>query len=72
MGDAVALERPAADAPAEAWHDYIHIRDNPAGVTQDLWYHESGCAAWIVVARDTVTHAVLEPRLAVGVKETQA
>jgi len=64
LGDAVALERPAADAPAEAWHAYIHLRDNPCGATRDLWYHEQGCAAWLVVTRDTATHEVLAVALA--------
>jgi heterotetrameric sarcosine oxidase delta subunit len=58
MGDAVALARPAPDAGPDAWDDYLHNRDNPAGATRDLWYHEGGCGAWIVVSRDTVTHAV--------------
>ena len=57
-GAAVSLDRPAADAPPEAWHAYIHLRDNPAGPTRELWYHGSGCGAWLVVARNTVTHAV--------------
>lgn len=52
------LHRPAADAPPEAWDDYLHNRDNPAGRTRDLWYHEQGCGAWLVVERDTVTHEV--------------
>lgn len=69
MGDAVALDRPAAEAGAEAWDDYLHNRDNPAGLTRDLWYHESGCGAWLVVARDTVTHEVHEVVLASAVKE---
>lgn len=58
-GDAVWLDRPAADAAPEVWHDYIHLRDNPAGVTRDLWYHEQGCGAWLAVTRNTVTHAIL-------------
>lgn len=57
-GDAVWLDRPAAEASPGVWHDYIHLRDNPAGTTRDLWYHETGCAQWLVVTRDTVTHAV--------------
>ena len=64
MGDAVALDRPAADAGPDAWDDYLHNRDNPAGPTRDLWYHEGGCGAWIVVARDTVTHAIHATTLA--------
>jgi sarcosine oxidase subunit delta len=63
-GDAVALDRPAVDAGSEAWDDYLHNRDNPAGDTRDLWYHEGGCGAWIVVSRNTVTHALQEATLA--------
>lgn len=57
QGDALALERPDRDAGEQAWDDYVHNRDNPAGPTRDLWYHDP-CGAWIVVDRDTVTHAV--------------
>ena len=63
-GAAVALDRPAPDAGAAAWDDYVHLRDNPAGETRDLWHHESGCSAWLVVTRNTVSHAVLRCELA--------
>ena len=53
------LNRPVAGAPPVAWDDYLHNRDNPAGVLRDLWYHEQGCAAWLRVTRNTVTHEVL-------------
>ncbi|MEQ9259092.1 MAG: sarcosine oxidase subunit delta [Roseovarius sp.] len=72
MGDAVGLERPAADAAPEAWDDYLHNRDNPAGVTRDLWFHESGCGAWLVVTRNTVTHEIEAVELASAAKEAQA
>jgi len=68
VGDAVALQRPAPDAGAEAWDDYIHNRTNPAGDTHDLWYHESGCGSWLVVHRNTVTHAIHGAQLAAEVK----
>ncbi|MGK7653801.1 sarcosine oxidase subunit delta [Roseovarius sp. B08] len=63
-GHAVALERPCENAGAEAWDDYVHNRENPCGETRDLWFHESGCGAWIVVTRDTSSHAVLSAVLA--------
>jgi heterotetrameric sarcosine oxidase delta subunit len=53
-----ALPRPAADALPEAWDDYLHNRDNPAGMTRELWYHEMGCGAWLMVTRDTVSHEI--------------
>ncbi len=58
MGAAVALDRPVPEADAAAWNAYIHERDNPAGLTRDLWYHEAGCGAWLVVTRDTISHEV--------------
>lgn len=64
-GASAYLDRPSADAPEGAWDDYLHLRDNPAGPTRDLWYHELGCAAWLEVERDTVSHEILAVR-AVG------
>lgn len=58
MGSDAYLVRPDAGAPAEAWDDYLHNRDNPAGLTRDLWYHEQGCAQWLRVTRNTVTHEI--------------
>lgn len=60
-----ALARPEGEAWSEAWDDYLHNRENPAGVTRDLWQHEQGCGAWLIVARDTGTHAVIAVGLAV-------
>ncbi|THD84645.1 sarcosine oxidase subunit delta [Aliigemmobacter aestuarii] len=62
------LNRPAADAPAAAWDDMLHNRDNPAGVTRDLWYHETGCAQWLAVTRNTVTHEILGSELVADLK----
>jgi sarcosine oxidase subunit delta len=52
--------RPDGDAPAEAWVDYVYVRDNPAGPNRELWHHVHGCRRWLVVTRDTRTHAVLD------------
>ncbi len=68
VGDAVAVDRPAPDAGVAAWNDYVHLRDNPAGETKDLWYHEGGCGSWLVVTRNTVTHEVLGAQLASKLK----
>ena len=67
-GDAVALERPAPDASLESWDDYVHLRENPAGVTRDLWHHGGGCSAWVVITRNTTTHEVLGFELASAAK----
>jgi sarcosine oxidase subunit delta len=66
------VARPAVDAGAEAWDSYLHLRDNPAGETRDLWQHEAGCGAWLVVTRDTVSHAVSDVVLATDVKGSMA
>jgi heterotetrameric sarcosine oxidase delta subunit len=52
------LHRPSEGAEAAAWDNYLHLRDNPAGVVKDLWYHEAGCAQWLLVTRNTVTHEI--------------
>lgn len=71
-GDAIALDRPAPDESDEAWNAYVHLRDNPAGPTRELWYHEMGCSAWLVVTRDTVSHEILGVELASDVAEAGA
>ena len=58
VGDAKIINRPSPDASEDLWNDYLHNRENPAGVTKDLWYHESGCNSWLIVTRNTVTHEV--------------
>lgn len=63
-GAAVALERPAPVAGEAAWDAYVHLRENPAGVTRELWYHESGCNGWLVVTRNTVSHEISGVELA--------
>ena len=54
-GDATPA-RPADDA---AMHDYVYLRDNVAGAMREHWYHAQGCRRWLVVTRDTRTHAIL-------------
>jgi sarcosine oxidase subunit delta len=59
-----ALARPEGEEWGPDWDDYLHNRENPAGITRDLWQHEQGCGAWLIVTRDTVSHAVLRCDLA--------
>ena len=61
------LNRPGGDDPV-AWDNYLHLRDNPAGITRDLWYHETGCAQWLRLTRNTVTHEILTAELVVDLK----
>ncbi|MEM8836965.1 MAG: sarcosine oxidase subunit delta [Pseudomonadota bacterium] len=66
LGDASMIERPDPDAPdaADAFYDYLHIRDNPAGEHRELWFHEQGDRSWLVVTRNTLTHQILNVELA--------
>ena len=54
------LKRPDADVEgaAEAFYEYVYLRDNPAGVLAELWYHRAGCRSWLLVKRDTRTHEI--------------
>ncbi len=63
-GAAVDLDRPGPAAGVEAWDDFVHLRENPAGEGRELWYHEAGCGAWLVVTRNMTTHQVLAVALA--------
>ena len=67
LGDA-GPQRPDPAAPdaAEAFHDYVYLRDNPAGWHEELWYHEAGCRSGLRVRRNTLTHEVGEVRRAEG------
>ena len=64
LGDAT-LTRPNSDiapsgeAQADAFHDYVYLRDNPEGTHREHWYHGMGCRAWLTVTRNIRSHAVL-------------
>ena len=55
---------PGGEGAQEAMFDYLYPRDNPAGPTAEHWYHAYGCRRWMVVERDTRTHAIAAARLA--------
>ena len=40
--------------------DYLFLRDNPKGLFLERWRHTAGCRRWFNVARDTVTHEIVE------------
>jgi sarcosine oxidase subunit delta len=60
LGDATPVRPDGLDADPEAMFAYVYLRDNVAGPHREFWYHGAGCHAWLVVERDTRTHAVLE------------
>lgn len=66
LGDAALLDRPdaLAEGAAARFADYIYMRDNPAGVHRELWFHEAGDHSWLVVTRNVTTHEILKVELA--------
>jgi heterotetrameric sarcosine oxidase delta subunit len=58
-GDA-NVTRPAADAPVQAFADYVYRRDNPAGWHREWWQHVGGCRSVFAIERNTLTHEVRE------------
>lgn len=73
-GDASLLNRPDPEGPdAETkFYEYAYLRANPAGVHQELWFHEQGDRSWLVVTRDTRTHEILNTELARSVALAKA
>ena len=60
LGDADALIQRPDSASLDAFHAYVYVRDNPAGRHRELWYHQAGCRQYVVVERDTRSHAIYE------------
>ena len=58
LGDADRVRPDGMEAGPQAMFDYVYQRTNPAGLVREYWYHGAGCHAWLVVERDTRTHAV--------------
>ncbi|MDC1383568.1 sarcosine oxidase subunit delta [Candidatus Puniceispirillum sp.] len=69
LGDASMLNRPdwQADNADDEFYTYVYLRDNPAGLHRELWFHEQGDRSWLVVTRDTITHDVVDVSLASNV-----
>ena len=60
LGDAtVARPDPDGVDALERFVDYVYLRDNPAGLHREFWYHGAGCQRWLVVSRDTRTHEIM-------------
>jgi len=51
--------RPERHVDDAQWADYLHFRDNPRGPARELWIHFGGCGRWLVLERNTQTHAVI-------------
>ena len=55
-GDGSATAPDLNDADQTAWHDFVFLRDNPAGMHLEYWHHAQGCRHWLLVERNTLTH----------------
>lgn len=66
LGDAELINRPDPDSvdADERFYEYLHLRDNPAGLHRELWFHEQGDRSWLVVTRNTLTHEITDVELA--------
>ena len=66
LGDAVMIDRPngLGEGAEDAMYEYVYLRDNPAGLHRELWYHEQGDRSWLVVTRNTLTHEITQIELA--------
>ena len=61
LGDASARRPDHATPDAQrAFFEAIYIRDNPAGLHAELWYHSYGCRRWLRVTRDTRSHEIAD------------
>ena len=61
-GGEAHIARPLAEnkiSDAE-FDDYLFMRDNPKGLFLERWRHSAGCRRWFNMARDTVSHEIVE------------
>jgi len=61
-GGEAHIARPLAahNISDRAFADYLFLRDNPKGLFLERWRHAGGCRRWFNVARDTVSHQIIE------------
>ncbi len=66
LGDASLMSRPdpKSETAQQDFHDYIYLRDNPAGEHKELWFHEYGDRSWLIVTRNISTHEITNVELA--------
>lgn len=51
---------PAEEVSDAEWANYMFYRENPKGIHYERWVHSFGCRQWFNMARDTVTHEIVE------------
>ena len=57
-GELVTRPDPATTTRDE-WRTYLYLRDNPAGLLEEGWYHRAGCRQYFHAVRDTTDNTVL-------------
>lgn len=61
-GGEANVKRPAQPNQVDdgEWADYLFMRENPRGASEEQWFHAFGCRRWFKVARDTVTYRITQ------------
>jgi sarcosine oxidase subunit delta len=57
-GDATVVRPDIADADPTRWAACVYDRENPRGPHREYWQHVHGCRSFMIVERDTQTHAM--------------
>ena len=61
-GGEAHIVRPTTDLKLtdKIFSEYLFMKYNPKGVFLERWCHTSGCRRWFNLARDTVSHEIIE------------
>lgn len=62
QGDGGRLRPDPASTDQAAWNAYVYGRPNPMGPHREIWQHSGGCRMHVALARDTLTHAILDTK----------
>jgi heterotetrameric sarcosine oxidase delta subunit len=60
-----AIARPDVDGDLDgpdiraAFVEAVYLRDNPAGLHREHWFHSAGCQSWLLIERDTRNHEIV-------------
>jgi heterotetrameric sarcosine oxidase delta subunit len=71
-GGEIAASRPKENPTWRELNAYNYFRRNVAGRQREWWYHRSGCRAWFIAERDTVTNEVFSTALPHETSEERA
>lgn len=56
-GEAGNRRPDGSEVTAGRWANYLHMRANPKGATNEIWVHMT-CGEFFAMERDTLTHGV--------------